>query len=1284
MSVAEAVQTTSKASSSSSSGFVLQRKCTCGGSAGLSGECDQCKRNKLLGKPLQRKLAINEPGDEYEREADRVAEQVMRMPDPGKQNGRAPKPVLPLVQCPVIGNGAGVGAVPPIVHEVLSSPGQPLDAATRGFFDPRFGHDFRNVRIHSDTKASASARRMRALAYTIGQDIVFGAGQFASGTVRMNNLLAHELAHVDQQTQSGMLALQRKGDPRSTTAWEFAANYREYEPETYENLLAEVAPARESLESDALQGFLSESDLQVLVRLTALDLMNQYRLRIMSARDAVKVTQQPSEVVAGVSAASRKILTLDAERRILERSRSNIGSLAAQTNIGGTSPFTEEWAMQVAAYTKEYRNEDITVALQEFAAWVTEHQTVTEGDRSQGVMLLHKLEAARTKQIQDVSRRANKLYTQFPFLAQLWLRNPRTELAEALIGDSTGDIVSGAQAVSDAASSLIERFDPTGWFAEGRAYAEAQVTTAVRTLTGPSLSDFAENTFDTTSSYINAVRDGYDRLIENIDRAIGVIGSEDISSFELPEAVAAAAERLPANLKKELQQLRQRKELIALAETIGLSAAEAGLALLPVIGPALAFGAGMYSSVSGLESTLDRRTLGLAGETPEGALGVTASPAEVAMSMADVAGSALGIFELLDVPELDVPAPEHTRLTGSPPKEEIPITRPRVSEETGIAAAPEIAKPVEAPPAEIPALSDPASVVSPSARERLPDLTAQEESLLRNTADPAKYPAELPKELADQELDIVRRAEKTPIVDQRDGYISEVDLGNGHKWKGKEDGTWCRHSNGGTNCTNLGGGRPPDDIDLDEPIGAVPESSRLYQMIAQLDDLLIRSDRRYSGAIASLRERVAFLIEESPAGPLDPIAIDDLVGRFEELSRLVGDTTMLEGRKVPVIRQRERLRRAALDAQSFAVPSLALPREIAMYAPREFSGSAAEVTRRVMGNPPDLPAAFARVPRIPYQPGVDWPLRGQIYSHIAEGSSGAPVFLTTLRVGDRPRMVAVKLFRKRFTEYEMQEIVSAQIFGELGIGPQVFGVVEIEGHRGLVMEAVAGDFPEAMPMGQQAVWDLETAVERLSDAGIAIGDFQYLVTPDGRAVIIDAGAATFEGDSRYRNMQTSMERQLNDERNRLSAAGAEPELRERYRFQLEDRNQVRQRAREALAGEFQRLLATGEAGDITVEGVQYSTLRVSRVKDELLARFRGIENTTDARGRGELVLSAFEQAAIEVARENGIASTRVAVQLVVNERFRNLLNKRGYSVLVLEGIDGVRLQSVLSKVYPAQ
>ena len=89
--------------------------------------------------------------------------------------------------------------IPSIVQEVLRVPGQPLEAETRAFFEPRFGHDFSRVRIHTDAKAADSARAVDALAYTVGSEIVFGTAQYAPATMEGKMLLAHELTHVMQQ-----------------------------------------------------------------------------------------------------------------------------------------------------------------------------------------------------------------------------------------------------------------------------------------------------------------------------------------------------------------------------------------------------------------------------------------------------------------------------------------------------------------------------------------------------------------------------------------------------------------------------------------------------------------------------------------------------------------------------------------------------------------------------------------------------------------------------------------------------------------------------------------------------------------------------------------------------------------------------------------------------------------------------------------------------------------------------------------------------------------------------
>ena len=200
---------------------VLQRKCACGGLIGLSGSCAECQQKKLLGKPVQTKLRINEPGDRYEQEADRVADHVMRMPEITSERARRPRATGRLVQRREAGSGSGMSEAPSLVHDVLSSPGQPLDSATRAFFEPRFGHDFSQVRVHADGKAAESAQTVNALAYTVGRDVVFGAGQYPPFAVGDRKLLAHELAHVVQQggsTTQSATGIGRTGEPLDTQA----------------------------------------------------------------------------------------------------------------------------------------------------------------------------------------------------------------------------------------------------------------------------------------------------------------------------------------------------------------------------------------------------------------------------------------------------------------------------------------------------------------------------------------------------------------------------------------------------------------------------------------------------------------------------------------------------------------------------------------------------------------------------------------------------------------------------------------------------------------------------------------------------------------------------------------------------------------------------------------------------------------------------------------------------------------------------------------------------------
>ena len=158
-------------------------------------------------------------------------------------------------------------AAPVSVHEALRSAGRPLDDTTRAQFEPRFGWHFGSVRVHTGAVAAQSAREVAARAYTVGDDIVFGAGQFAPETRQGQALLAHELAHVVQQPNFDSArpqTLRRKivGDVLNGSVGEFHAQQL-----TPEELISETALVVNALRSPNIpddERMLLEGNLKVL------------------------------------------------------------------------------------------------------------------------------------------------------------------------------------------------------------------------------------------------------------------------------------------------------------------------------------------------------------------------------------------------------------------------------------------------------------------------------------------------------------------------------------------------------------------------------------------------------------------------------------------------------------------------------------------------------------------------------------------------------------------------------------------------------------------------------------------------------------------------------------------------------------------------------------------------------------------------------------------------------------------------------------------------------------
>ena len=119
---------------------------------------------------------------------------------------------------PLKGAATALDWVPPIVNEVLASPGQPLDRLTRKAMQARFDQDFSHVRVHSDARAGDSAKAVSAKAYTVGPNIVFGRDRYSPDTSEGKRLLAHELAHVVQQGRGGAAPVKRRDGPLEADA----------------------------------------------------------------------------------------------------------------------------------------------------------------------------------------------------------------------------------------------------------------------------------------------------------------------------------------------------------------------------------------------------------------------------------------------------------------------------------------------------------------------------------------------------------------------------------------------------------------------------------------------------------------------------------------------------------------------------------------------------------------------------------------------------------------------------------------------------------------------------------------------------------------------------------------------------------------------------------------------------------------------------------------------------------------------------------------------------------
>ena len=274
---------------------------------------------------IQGKLKIGQSDDAYEQEANRVSEQVMRMPEtqasPARTWNREPakfpagqlgseQESLPTAQ---VQGSDGKQIAAPGVDEVLRTPGQPLDPATRFFMERRFGHDFSPIRIHTDKPAAEASAALGAEAFTVGHHIAFAQAHFLPGTADGKRLVAHELAHTIQQSgaTSPHIALKPNKEP--------------------------VAPAPGSLKFAGVLLGINRSKKEVRVK-REVGGTQGYDDRLQAIAVARLANAEPSVVVLGTD---KKWHALETTAEFQVGRVSANDPKAAETALGGNVPFVE-------------------------------------------------------------------------------------------------------------------------------------------------------------------------------------------------------------------------------------------------------------------------------------------------------------------------------------------------------------------------------------------------------------------------------------------------------------------------------------------------------------------------------------------------------------------------------------------------------------------------------------------------------------------------------------------------------------------------------------------------------------------------------------------------------------------------------------------------------------------------------------------------------------------------------------------------------------------------------
>lgn len=759
----------------------------------------------LRSSRIQAKFAISHPSDHDEREADQVAEDVMRHELPALT---APDKVTSTRKCAACDAGGSICPkcqdekivqrknIADQTSDINSSErvrlasllgsGQPLPMSVRAFFEPRFGRDFSKVRVHNDSTAADSARAIKAKAFTAGHDVAFGAGEYAPESHEGRKLLAHELTHTLQQDGDHPVALRRAPlDPANPGAWNWYdsdahrkdASYLQTvaaAPGTAKNLEKKFA-ATEAPKTDAEREAF-EKEVLALIRLNAVAMVGQHRNELTARQrqfEDMAANPQPTSGAASQAAgganpkaadtanairkAAQTITRLSEEKSQLEKLRDTIAASVRvnagpeaideeyQTLWNSGQPNSTPWVLQRLLETRDrLHGRDL--------AWGSKKVVLME--------LRNDLRKLRDKQIQGIELSQALTYNSFPFLADLklsWIEKGKEN------SDTTGKVKAFGLGLG---ALVIPALAP---------YA-AMVAHDV----------FKKDAPPDDQTLLSAVGASFQRLLQHTDEAMVKVGSGGIHPLDLPGAVSAARNGLPEPLRPEVDRLKQEHEAIKFAEEMVLALGIAvltgftggfagiGLAAYAAGTGAAAAGIGVVQLGSQLKDMLDRQTLAAASTNPDGTLLGVSAPSLFEWTM-------FGVTALLTAADLAAVAKEVGALRPAFNEEaHLPSTK---SEPHGTGGSAE---------------GESANAQRPSDPAGTPESTALETGKMK-PANPAeariletgKGDAVPSIEQIESELVIVQSAEPRKLPGEL--YVEEVELPNGHTWR-RSSSKWCRFS----------------------------------------------------------------------------------------------------------------------------------------------------------------------------------------------------------------------------------------------------------------------------------------------------------------------------------------------------------------------------------------------------------------------------------------------------------------------------------------------------------